>query len=69
MDIEQLKLIIEMMNDAGNNAFKFGVLWLLKGFLLDMVRYGVGIYLAIFLVKFVKRIMPALYKVVDESEN
>lgn len=69
MDLEQLALIIDMMKDASNGAFKFGMLWLLKGFILDLIRYGIGVYLAIYLVQWIKMISPSLSKMVGQSED
>jgi len=40
MDIEQLKLVLEMVGTATEGATSFAFAWLAKGFVTSMVGYG-----------------------------
>ena len=49
MDIEQLKLILETLQAAGEGAFLFGIIWMIKGFLtsfINPVAVIVGLFIA-----------------------
>lgn len=39
MDIEQLKLILETLTSAGEGAFVFGILWLSKSLIVNVLVF------------------------------
>lgn len=41
MDIEKLKLILDALSNAGDNAMTFALLWLAKDFILGVLTAGV----------------------------
>ena len=57
MDIEQLKLIIEALASAGDGAFTFGIIFLAKGFIIDLLFF---ILLALLTAKGLKLIQFAI---------
>jgi hypothetical protein len=42
MDIEQLKLVLEMVGTATEGAMWFAFAWLAKGMFVDLVGYGLA---------------------------
>ena len=42
MDIEQLKLVLEMVDTATEGAMWFAFAWLAKGFITSLIGYGLA---------------------------
>lgn len=40
MDIEQLKLVIDMLSNAGEGVFWIAILWIAKGYFIGMLVAG-----------------------------
>ncbi len=60
MDIEQLKLILETLQAAGDGAFTFGIWWIVAGLVPDVLLFVFGITGFFVLSKIVVAIMRSV---------
>ena len=52
MDIEQLKLVLEMVGTATEGAMWFAFAWLAKGFITSLIGWVLGGYVLYYLARF-----------------
>lgn len=54
MDIEQLKLILDVISDVGDGAFIIGLLWILKGYFSGVLFSAVVLIIAYWTIRAVR---------------